>query len=194
MEFFESYKRLAKICGEMFHEPQTGGVTAYINEMERTAKNGWVFVEGWNKDLSTLKRLRHIRNNIAHTPGYSEENSVSPEDVKWLDDFYDRIISNSDPLSIYQSKMRQIAEKKQRAKQRLREERKKQATFGASYGEFSARTPMSDAEAEERAKIFRKLQEEKRNEIISARIKAVFVLLFAAIAVAALSLLFIYVK
>lgn len=53
---------------------------------------------------------------------------------------------------------------------------------------------MSDAEAEERAKIFRKLQEEKRNEIISARIKAVFVLLFAAIAVAALSLLFIYVK
>ena len=98
MGFIDSYKHLEKLCGEIMDDDRR--VTAYIEEMENTS-NGHRYVPSWYEDLTNLKNYRHIRNLIAHEPNYSEENMCTPDDVKWLDNFYDRIMNRTDPLALY---------------------------------------------------------------------------------------------
>ena len=64
-DFFEAFKRLEKLCNDMFGVTH-GGVTEYINEMTNINDKGERRIDGWLRDLATLKRLRHIRNQIAH--------------------------------------------------------------------------------------------------------------------------------
>ena len=60
--------------------------------------NGSHLVNGWDKDLQKLKHYRWIRNQIAHESGCSEKNMCKYEDVLWLDQFYERIMNQKDPL------------------------------------------------------------------------------------------------
>ena len=109
MSFIDSYKKLEKICSEIYGDSH--GVSAYIDEMLNTP-NGSKYVEGWNEDLKQLKNYRWIRNQIAHEPGCSEENMCVPNDVRWVDDFYSRIMSVKDPLALYRkAKRQQVAQK-----------------------------------------------------------------------------------
>ncbi|MBE5925970.1 MAG: hypothetical protein E7270_03310 [Lachnospiraceae bacterium] len=98
MSFIDSYKKLEKICSEMYRDSY--GVSAYIDEMLGTP-NGADYVEGWNEDLKKLKHYRWVRNQIAHEPGCSEENMCVAEDVRWIDNFYSRIMLVKDPLALY---------------------------------------------------------------------------------------------
>ena len=59
------------------------------------------WVNGWDKDLQKLKHYRWIRNQIAHESGCSEKNMCKYEDVLWLDQFYERIMNQKDPLALY---------------------------------------------------------------------------------------------
>ena len=98
MEFINSYKRLEKLCNEIYDSNH--GISAYIDDMARlTSASFYVF--NWNDDLKQLKHYRWLRNQIAHEPNCTEENMCEYGDTQWIDDFYDRIMSQSDPLAMY---------------------------------------------------------------------------------------------
>ena len=103
MSFIESYKHLDKICGEMFETQY--GVSAYIEEMLNNP-HGSYLVRGWENDLKQLKHYRWIRNQIVHEPDCSEESMCEVGDDEWLDDFYERIINQTDPLAMYRKATR----------------------------------------------------------------------------------------
>ena len=41
------------------------------------------------------------RNQISHEPGCTEQNMCKPEDEVWINNFYNRIINQTDPLAHY---------------------------------------------------------------------------------------------
>lgn len=112
MEFINSYKRLEKLCNEIYDSNH--GISAYIDDMAKlTSASFYVF--NWNDDLKQLKHYRWIRNQIAHEPNCTEENMCEYGDAQWIDDFYDRIMYQSDPLAMYRkaTKPRPTAKTKQ---------------------------------------------------------------------------------
>ncbi len=98
MGFIDSYKRLEKLCGEILNDDRR--ISAYIDEMINNPC-GQYCVSTWNEDLKKLKHYRWIRNKITHEPGYNEDNMCEPGDTWWLDDFYLRIMNQTDPLTLY---------------------------------------------------------------------------------------------
>ena len=98
MSFISSYKYLEKLCGEVMNDRR--GIPAYIEEMERTPR-GAFYVPSWNDDLKALKHYRRVRNQIAHEPDCDEDNMCDEDDVLWLDQFYSRIMNQTDPLTLY---------------------------------------------------------------------------------------------
>ena len=76
------------------------GVSAYIEEMINTPRGSYL-VRGWDDDLKQLKHYRWVRNQIVHEPDCYEETMCEAGDDEWLDDFYERIINQTDPLAMY---------------------------------------------------------------------------------------------
>ena len=98
MGFIESYKHLEKLCGEVLNDDRR--ISAYIDEMISTPRGSYL-VRGWDDDLKQLKHYRWVRNQIAHEPDCTEQNMCEPSDAEWLDDFYSRIMNQTDPLTLY---------------------------------------------------------------------------------------------
>lgn len=98
MGFIDSYKHLEKLCGEILNDERR--ISAYIDEMISTPRGSYL-VRGWDDDLKQLKHYRWVRNQISHEPGCSEENMCEPSDAEWLDNFYSRIMNQTDPLTLY---------------------------------------------------------------------------------------------
>lgn len=98
MSFIDSYKHLEKLCGEVLNDNRR--ISAYIDEMIRTP-NGSFYVKTWEEDLKKLKHYRWVRNQISHEPSCNEFNMCEPGDALWLDNFYARIMHQTDPLSLY---------------------------------------------------------------------------------------------
>lgn len=96
MGFMKSYKRLDNLC----KDTNASGVTGYIQDMEQET-NGKFYVAGWEDDCSRLKRYRHIRNQIAHENDADEDDLCSAGDTAWIEDFYRRVIEQTDPLALY---------------------------------------------------------------------------------------------
>ncbi len=63
--------------------------------------HGSYIVEDWDDDLRKLKHYRWIRNKIVHDFNCSEQNMCESGDDIWIDNFYLRIINQTDPLSLY---------------------------------------------------------------------------------------------
>ena len=98
MSFLSSYKNLEKLCGEIMNDERR--ISAYIEEMQNTPSAA-SFVPSWNDDLKQLKHYRWIRNKIVHEPNCTEKNMTTLQDVIWIDNFYDRILKQTDPLALY---------------------------------------------------------------------------------------------
>lgn len=98
MGFIDSYKQLEKLCRDLMSDERN--VTAYIEEMTGIS-DGILYVYGWKDDLNMLKRCRYIRNKIVHEPGCTEENMCTESDTQWIDNFYSRIMNQTDPLAMY---------------------------------------------------------------------------------------------
>ena len=103
MGFIDSYKRLEKLCGEVLNDDRR--ISAYIEEMENNTRGGYC-VHTWYDDLKKLKHYRWVRNKIAHDPDFSEDNMCQPADALWLDEFYSRIMNQTDPLALYHKAMK----------------------------------------------------------------------------------------
>ena len=94
--FFDEYKKLDKLCSEMYGK-NSGGVTCYLNDMMTVP----VMIPEWNQTYDRLRELRHIRNQMAHGEGSFEDYPCSEEDVLWLFEFRSKIMHISDPLAVY---------------------------------------------------------------------------------------------
>lgn len=94
-ELFDEYKRLDSICRDMFSSQR--GVSEYIDRMDQTPVYIRAEVYSWEDDYRTLKRLRWLRNQIAHEM-YASDCGV--DDIVRLRDFYDRILRQQDPLAV----------------------------------------------------------------------------------------------
>lgn len=100
--FFEEIKHLDKLCGELYQDQH--GITCYIDDMKKVSEYNSRCVPGWKDDLEHLIRLRHIRNHLAHTEGAFNEENCTQKDIDWSQEFYRRILNQSDPLSmLYQN-------------------------------------------------------------------------------------------
>ena len=95
MGFMESYKYLDNLCKDM----NGIGITGYIKDMEQEL-NGEFYVTGWKNDYLQLKHYRYIRNQIVHENYANESDMCSARDSDWLDEFYQRIMEQTDPLAM----------------------------------------------------------------------------------------------
>lgn len=98
MSFIDSYKRLEKLCSEIYADNH--GLSSYIDEMINNPI-GSRYVRDWEEDLKQLKHYRWVRNQIVHEPGCTEENMCEYGDIEWLNNFHLRIMSGNDPLALY---------------------------------------------------------------------------------------------
>lgn len=98
-DFFEAYKRLEKICIEMYGAEK--GVTSYIDDMKDKPLSACRNIPYWESDLKRLKKLRHKRNNLAHANDSLNVEDVTQNDIDWIEDFYNRILNRTDPLYIH---------------------------------------------------------------------------------------------
>lgn len=98
MGFIDAYKRLEKLCGDILNNDRC--LSAYIDEMRNTTQGSYL-VRGWDEDLKQLKHYRWIRNQIVHEPDCDEENMCSEDDTQWIENFYSRIMNQTDPLALY---------------------------------------------------------------------------------------------
>ena len=97
-DFLEAFKRLDKICREMYMNEK--GVTSYINDMENTPQYESLYIANWNTDLRQLKRLRHLRNQLTHEVGTLNTDMCTQSDIDWLKSFCWRIFNRTDPLAL----------------------------------------------------------------------------------------------
>ncbi len=93
--FFEEYKRLEKLCSDAYS--CQNGVSGYIATMEENAQSGQRLVSSWDFDYKMLKRIRWVRNQIAHSPDVFQVCEGS--DLSFVREFYSRMITRQDPLS-----------------------------------------------------------------------------------------------
>ena len=98
--FFDEYKKLDKLCSEMYGI-NSGGVTCYLNDMMAVPVMQRNRIPEWNQTYDRLRELRHIRNQMAHGEGSFEDYPCSEEDVLWLFEFRSKIMHISDPLAVY---------------------------------------------------------------------------------------------
>ena len=96
VEYFDAYKRLNRVCSDMFND--SNGVSQYILQMQQLFAAGQHSVSVWESDYRTLKRLRHVRNEIAHK---EDGSSCTESDINRLNEFYDRLLKGQDALSCY---------------------------------------------------------------------------------------------
>ena len=105
MQFLKSYIVLDSLLKDMYQSKN--GVTEYINDMIEI-ENGSAFVYDWDSNLKQLKHLRHIRNRLCHETGSFGEDLCSESDIRWLNNFRENLINQTDPLSLYEKHMETI--------------------------------------------------------------------------------------
>ena len=97
MIFFEEYKKLDNLFCQMYND--TKGVSSYIEDMENTPVVLCQNIVGWNNTLTYLKRLRHLRNQLAHDISFDVILCTS-EDIQWIRNFYDTVLQTNDPIAL----------------------------------------------------------------------------------------------
>ena len=95
-EFFEEYKRLDKLCADIYS--CRNGVSEYIADMEEKAHQGRRRVSSWDYDYKMLKHVRWVRSQLAHDSCVYQISE--PGDLDFVRDFYERIFSGHDPLTL----------------------------------------------------------------------------------------------
>lgn len=94
-ELFDEFKRVDGICRDMFSSQR--GVSEYIEQMERDFAYGRQRIPSWERDYRSLKRVRWLRNQIAHEMTATD---CVVDDVEYLQDFHNRLLCQQDPLAV----------------------------------------------------------------------------------------------
>lgn len=97
LKFLEAYKSLDELCKQILLNDK--GISQYIEEMEHEIY-GKIYVKGWEKDYKQLKHMRWIRNRMVHEVNSFNYYNISENDIEWLKNFRQRILSRTDPFSL----------------------------------------------------------------------------------------------
>lgn len=95
IDFMDLYKRTDRFIKDAYSSSE--GVSEYIRLMEAGFNRGNVNILGWKSDYDNLKHIRWIRNQLAHEVSYDSDICLL-SDYEWLEDFYNRLFSATDPL------------------------------------------------------------------------------------------------
>ncbi len=106
--FFEEFKRLDKICREIYGANQ-GGVTSYIEDMRRISPFESREIPSWDSDLQFLVKMRNVRNQLSHGIDTMNLPMCDQSDILWLKDFYNRILGQSDPIALLYQRRKEKA-------------------------------------------------------------------------------------
>lgn len=109
IKFLEMYKRIDKICRDMFNCKD--GITEYINKMEETPFSNYSKVKYWNEFYKEVKNYRWVRNQLAHDQPL-DSNFCEESDMEWLEKFYNDLLNCNDPLTIAYKNGKTIEETK----------------------------------------------------------------------------------
>lgn len=113
-KLFDEYKRVDNICRDMFSSQS--GVSQYITEMEQNSFRGRSMVSSWDGDYRRLKRIRWLRNQIAHE---SSATDCNEDDLIWLEGFHHRLLECQDPLALLRNASREQLSRSPRYEHRL---------------------------------------------------------------------------
>ena len=94
IELLEEYKYVEAICRDMLDDEK--GVSAYIEELDKTPVTVRYWITEWNDEYRQLKHIRWLRNQIAHS---TESVACSQADVDWLKGFHNRLLTQQDLLA-----------------------------------------------------------------------------------------------
>ena len=97
IKFQEEYKRLDNLCKDCYDTQE--GVSYYIGEMERNWSQGVRYVFAWEDTYYELKRVRWIRNQLAHEIGTFDSDIVEEYDLHFVVELCDKILNREDPLA-----------------------------------------------------------------------------------------------
>lgn len=106
IRFFEEYKRLDNLCSDMYS--CQNGVSEYIAQMEQKSSQGRYRISSWDSDYKMLKHVRWVRNQIAHSSSNCQMSEAT--DLKSVQDYYDRILSGSDSLTLLRKALQRESE------------------------------------------------------------------------------------
>jgi hypothetical protein len=97
-QFLDVYKRLDNLCKDIFHSDR--GISTYIENLEHLRSYQY------ENDYRRLKEYRYIRNQIVHENNVDEEDMYDQDDIRWLEEFYERIMNQTDPLCLHNKNKR----------------------------------------------------------------------------------------
>lgn len=104
-QLVEEFGNLERLCNQIYDGQH--GVTSYINDMENLSSTASYKIPDWNYDLRSLKDIRHKRNCLSHGEVSFSELLADSNDVNYAATFRKRILSQTDPLALYNQKMNQ---------------------------------------------------------------------------------------
>ena len=117
-QFFEEFTKLDKTCVSVYQAE--GGTLGYLAQMRSVSGACADIVPHWISDLEQLHRYRTIYLALAQSPEAFEERLCCQEDVRWLQEFRNKIMERKDPLALLQIRGYRAEDD---AKQRLEDER-----------------------------------------------------------------------
>ena len=109
-DFFEEFKKLDNLCRTKYGRTTDNklGVSSYIDDMEKNAMSGKCMVPGWEQAYRTLKKCRHIRNQLAHGRDPDPGGLCTPEDIDFVRSFHESILNQTDPLALLAKQMNSV--------------------------------------------------------------------------------------
>ena len=117
-QFFEEFTKLDKTCVSVYQAE--GGTLGYLAQMRGVSGTGADIVPHWTADLEQLHRYRTIYLALAQSAEAFEECLCSREDVRWIQEFRNRIMERKDPLALLHNRGYRAEDD---AKLRLQDER-----------------------------------------------------------------------
>lgn len=101
-EFFDEFKALDNLCRDIYGGSADNklGVTLYLEDMDKKAYRGSIYVSGWASDYNRLKSARNIRNELAHSRNSMTIDICSQEDIDFVRSFRAKILNQTDPLAM----------------------------------------------------------------------------------------------
>ncbi len=97
IDFLEEYKAVDGFIRDAYRAAE--GVSEYIRIMETDFVVGQAYCSSWGEEYRMLKRMRWIRNKLAHDVSIDEE-ICEEDDYIWLESFHNRLLNTCDPLSV----------------------------------------------------------------------------------------------